>query len=387
MCSKSLEQLARLARGDVIIYEIIQLWNYRDKLKADCIEQAIFEGVELACHDAGLALDAYPVFMPFRDSDEEDITAADKGHLIFDADMERIDRDTFAMVGFSDGLAKDGGAFFEYGRAAALGIPTVLFVSDFPYFANRYKDWPGASREGIVYPVDPVVMAGIGEVIVKCDLPLEGADAIPTSRDIAAQLRKKEQFRRRLGCGFDGLLRVVRDTVRSVCVRPYDYVKHLACEELGHRQPYVYLEFEGICEWQIAKMAEIAKGLEEKGIAVATPVRFSRTHQEDFISRHGVGAMKALGAWDLHVAMRASTVVTCGEGWDVPVGPAFVQGVASARHIPCLLYYSANRQLNAKGGTETLVNLMLEYSATKVVSSTQEMMDSVESIWSRQCEN
>lgn len=367
----------RLAKGDLVIYEIIQLWNYRDKTKADIFEDALLTGIEKASQALSIPLEKYPVFMPFRDSDEEDIVVEDKGKVIFDEDMARIDCSTYAMIGFSDGLVRDGGAFFEYGRAAALGIPTLLFISDFIYFTNRYKDC-GGMKENVIYYVDPVVEYSLGKILIKNDLPLPPEDLLTSSRNIKYAKAKKQQFRWRLDSGFSELMAIVSSETERLCLQPENYINTFHSSSDMKETNYVYLEFEGICEWQIQKMLEITHTLNKFDIRVKTPQRFDRDLQERCNSEE---AFKELALTDLHAALGASAIVTCGENWDVAPGPAFIQGIASVKKIPVVLYYTANRQFNAKGGTETLVNLMIEYSATKIAKSTKELVSQIVEIW------
>ncbi|MBN2572564.1 MAG: hypothetical protein JXA68_10585 [Ignavibacteriales bacterium] len=373
------DSLQSLATGQKQIYEVIQLWNYKDKSKADDIESAIIRGIQRACAKSGIHLEKYPVFMPFRDSDEEDIVIEDKGKFIYDADIERLNYKTFGLMGFSDGLAKDSGAFFEFGRGVSLNLPTILFVSDFFYFSNRYKDWDTRNKEILTYYVDPIIQASLGKVLVSNELPVVYKTLLSNSDVFDLHIKKKKQFIGRLNKGFEILISKIENITSSFVLNPQNFIIPIPPRNVTDK--YVYLEFEGISEWQNEKMAYISKQLNKYNIEVKIPDRFKTEKQIQYNNRYGQEALKYLGLHDFEKAINASLIVTCAEGWDISIGPAYVHGIASGYNIPTILYCSNNRQFNAKGGTETIVNLMIEYSSDKIVSSTNELIDTIISIF------
>lgn len=372
--------LSALASGKQIIYEAIQLWNYRDKLKADLIENSILEGILGATKELGLKIKKYPIYMPFRDSDEEDINLKDKGRKIFIEDIKRITSSTFAVIGFSDGLAKDSGVFFEYGMAVAQKIPTLLVVSDFFYFSNRYKDIEGKMRDGISYYIDPLVEYALGKVLIKNDLPSVKDELIPTTRSLQKQKGKKRQFRRRLEIGFNELRVLIRKETENLCLDPAKYIKDIDILIHTKRDNYVYIEIEGIHEWQIEKMLCIADELNKVGIPTRIPKRFNTKYQHEYFKKYGKSVAEKLGREDLKTAIGSTLIIINGEGWDVPISSAFLQGISFVQRKPIILYYTGNRQINSESGLEMIVNLMLEYSATKIASSTKQTIKFVKDL-------
>jgi nucleoside 2-deoxyribosyltransferase len=70
------------------------------------------------------------VFLPFCDTDEEDLVADVKGRRLFDLDRQRLNR-LHGMLAILHGPSLDDGVCMEIGYAAALGVPIVVFTTDF----------------------------------------------------------------------------------------------------------------------------------------------------------------------------------------------------------------------------------------------------------------
>jgi nucleoside 2-deoxyribosyltransferase-like protein len=70
------------------------------------------------------------VFLPFCDTDEEDLVAEVKGRRLFELDCQRLAHLT-GMLAILHGPSLDDGVCMEIGYAAALGVPVVVFTTDF----------------------------------------------------------------------------------------------------------------------------------------------------------------------------------------------------------------------------------------------------------------
>jgi hypothetical protein len=70
------------------------------------------------------------VFLPFCDTDEENLTASCKGRRLFELDGERLRR-IDGMLALLHGPSLDDGVCMEIGYAAALGVPVVALTTDF----------------------------------------------------------------------------------------------------------------------------------------------------------------------------------------------------------------------------------------------------------------
>lgn len=70
------------------------------------------------------------VFLPFCDTDEEDLVADVKGRVLFDLDTQRLQK-LSGMLAILHGPSLDDGVCMEIGYVAALGVPVVAVTSDF----------------------------------------------------------------------------------------------------------------------------------------------------------------------------------------------------------------------------------------------------------------
>lgn len=70
------------------------------------------------------------VFLPFCDTDEEDLIADVKGRRLYELDTQRLASLT-GMLAILHGPSLDDGVCMEIGYAAALGVPVVILTTDF----------------------------------------------------------------------------------------------------------------------------------------------------------------------------------------------------------------------------------------------------------------
>src|SRR5579859_5987028 len=75
------------------------------------------------------------VFLPFCDTDEEELTDACKGRRLFELDCERLRR-IDGMLALLHGPSLDDGVCMEIGYAAALGVPVVAMTTDFQTYGR-----------------------------------------------------------------------------------------------------------------------------------------------------------------------------------------------------------------------------------------------------------
>jgi hypothetical protein len=97
------------------------------------------------------------VFLPFCDTDEEDLTDSCKGRRLFELDRERLRR-VDGMLAVLHGPSLDDGVCMEIGYAAALGVPVVALTTDFQTY--------GLTRDGaeLTFP-DPLLDVLLTEVV------------------------------------------------------------------------------------------------------------------------------------------------------------------------------------------------------------------------------
>jgi nucleoside 2-deoxyribosyltransferase len=74
------------------------------------------------------------VFLPFCDTDEEDLVAEVKGQRLFELDGERLRR-LDVLIAILHGPGLDDGVCMEIGYAWAVGAPVILVTTDFQTYS------------------------------------------------------------------------------------------------------------------------------------------------------------------------------------------------------------------------------------------------------------
>lgn len=97
------------------------------------------------------------VFLPFCDTDEEELTDACKSRRLFELDSERLRR-IDGMLALLHGPSLDDGVCMEIGYAAALGVPVVAMTTDFQTYGRTSDGHP------FVFP-DPLFDILLTEVV------------------------------------------------------------------------------------------------------------------------------------------------------------------------------------------------------------------------------
>ncbi len=97
------------------------------------------------------------VFLPFCDTDEEDLADPCKGRRLFELDRERLRR-IDGMIALLHGPSLEDGVCMEIAYAAMLGIPVVALTTDFQTY--------GLTRNGpaAAFP-DPLLGVLLADVV------------------------------------------------------------------------------------------------------------------------------------------------------------------------------------------------------------------------------
>jgi nucleoside 2-deoxyribosyltransferase-like protein len=122
-------------------------------------------------HRLAQRVGADKVFLPFCDTNEDDLTHPCKGRRLFELDHERL-RHIDAMLALLHGPSLDDGVCMEIGYAAALGVPVVALTTDFQTYGTSSS---GPAR---TFP-DPLLDVVLAEVIRVPQLgppPAQAAD-------------------------------------------------------------------------------------------------------------------------------------------------------------------------------------------------------------------
>jgi hypothetical protein len=97
------------------------------------------------------------VFLPFCDTDEENLADACKGRRLYELDRERLRR-IDGMLAVLHGPSLDDGVCMEIGYAAALGLPVIALTTDFQTYA------PARDAPARTFP-DPLMDIVLTEVV------------------------------------------------------------------------------------------------------------------------------------------------------------------------------------------------------------------------------
>ncbi|MFD0391818.1 nucleoside 2-deoxyribosyltransferase [Streptomyces nogalater] len=117
------------------------------------------------------------VFLPFCDTDEEDLVADVKGRRLFELDRERLRR-IRALIAIVHGPSPDDGVCMEIGHAAARGVPVILLTTDF----QEYSTTPDGPHTHFPDPLLDALATRIVRTPVSPQSPSpQGPAASPTS--------------------------------------------------------------------------------------------------------------------------------------------------------------------------------------------------------------
>ena len=100
------------------IYLTTRLFNFDDKLRTCKLEKYLKRNFDVS------------IYMPYRDSDEENISKENWKKDIFDIDIREIDSCDI-LIGYLDGPEFDEGVGFEIGYAVSKGKQVIMLNSDF----------------------------------------------------------------------------------------------------------------------------------------------------------------------------------------------------------------------------------------------------------------
>ncbi len=173
-----------------------------------------------AAHDRALAADladrlsakigAHRVFLPFCDTDEEDLVAEVKGRRLFELDRARLSG-LDAMVAILHGPSLDDGVCMEIGYAAA-GVPIVVLTTDFQTYsldeAGPRLAFPGPLLQAMATHVVRVTKLG----------PPNQPSGPPPSRFASFRARNTAQMSTALDATLDALLDLPAHAPRLPCL-------------------------------------------------------------------------------------------------------------------------------------------------------------------------
>ncbi|MET7852310.1 nucleoside 2-deoxyribosyltransferase [Streptomyces avermitilis] len=284
-------------------------------------------------HELALKLGEDQVFLPFCDTDEEDLVADIKGRRLFELDRDRL-RHIRALIAIIHGPSPDDGVCMEIGYAAARGVPVILLTTDF----QDYSATPTGPRT--VFP-DPLLDTLATRIIraprlgTPTDLP--GASHFA---DFAA--RNHAQIQLAVDACVDTALQLPVPADSAVPARTASAVY---AEPSPYTSAHHELPGTGV----------------RPGITVRRPTRFAATEPE------------AAARADWAAALSSDRIVVDACGPETPPGAALLIGASCATAQPVAAYLPRSTYTHASGREPNHRNLMIQYGVGHTLRSAEEV--------------
>jgi nucleoside 2-deoxyribosyltransferase len=266
------------------------------------------------------------VFLPFCDTNEEDLADACKGRRLYELDRERLHR-IDGMLALLHGPSLDDGVCMEIGYAAALGIPVVALTTDFQTYGLA------SDRSACAFP-DPMLNVVLTEVVrVHRLAPPPGHSP---DRFAAFLHRNLQPVRAAADQAITALLRAQPRTA----VRHGSTVQRRAFIEPS---PYLARDL-----WHDA-----ARLLTARGWDVHLPTRFQLTDAAE-------PSVAARADWAM--SRNAGLTLIDASGPETPPGAALIIGACAATGRPVLAADPGGWWTFADGREPNWRNLMIQYA-------------------------
>jgi hypothetical protein len=288
-------------------------------------------------HRLAQRVGADAVFLPFCDTNEDELTDPCKGRRLFELDHERLRR-IDAMLALLHGPSLDDGVCMEIGYAAALGVPVVALTTDFQTY--------GATSNGPTHTFpDPLLDLLPTEVIRVPRLAPPPDQA--TDRFTAFLHRNLQPIHDATDQAISALLRAQRPG-------PGNHAVSAAagrCAFIEH-SPHLPRSL-----WR-----DIIRLLESRGWRTHLATRFHDPPDPD---------QAALADWT--AARRASLTLIDTRGPETPPGAALVTGACTATSRTVLAVDPGRCWTFADGREPNWRNLMIQYAVNGRFASTAEL--------------
>jgi Nucleoside 2-deoxyribosyltransferase len=277
------------------------------------------------------------VFLPFCDTDEENLVSDCKGRRLFELDCLRL-RQITGMIAVLHGPSLDDGVCMEMGFAAAFGVPIAIVTTDFQTYSSEPDQagfaFPEPLLEQLAVTVERAHRLGPGP-------RSEGSDRFRLFLD-----QNLDPVRAATTHAIDALL-----STRTVRLPEPLGSRARPCLAFIEPSPYVADDM-----W-----AAVAGALRAKGWTVHVAKRLQ------------MGADTAHAArTDWAAAQAASLAVIDARGPETPPGAALIAGLCTAGGRPVLAAHPGTWQSFADGREPNWRNLMIQYAVSARFASTSE---------------
>lgn len=293
-------------------------------------------GAYIASRLARLA-GADAVFLPFCDTDEENLVSDCKGRRLFELDCSRLRRIT-GMIAVLHGPSLDDGVCMEMGFAAALGVPIVIVSTDFQTYG------PEADRAGFAF-AEPM--------LEQLAITVERVHRLGPQRRPGGSDRFRLFLRQNLDPVHTAVTRAVNALLSARPARSPWTPNYPACGRLAFIEPSPYMADD---MWAV-----VASTLRAKGWTVHVAKRL----------RPGADTATAARA-DWAAARAASLAVIDARGPETPPGAALITGACTATGRPVLAAHPGTWQTFADGREPNWRNLMIQYAVSARFATTGE---------------
>lgn len=268
------------------------------------------------------------VFLPFCDTDEEDLVTDIKGQRLFELDTQRL-RALSGMLAILHGPGLDDGVCMEIGYAAALYTPIVVVTTDFTTY--------GLTGDGpeLIFP-DPLIQTVCDDVVrvpKLAPVPAHGEHFAKFSH------RNTHQLEKAISQAVDRMLQLADPYAAA----PQPSHEHQAGLVFCEPSPY----------WPASTWDAVIHRLRERGYHPSTATRLSTGPAADPVQA-------AVTDWT--TATTAAVLIADVSGPETPPGAAVLIGAFTALGRPVLARYPRPVWTFAEGREPNRRNLMVQYA-------------------------
>ena len=312
-------------QGKNLIYICTKLFNYSDKLQAEHFEESLKR------------IGGISIFMPFRDTDENNLKGENRTRLVYDADIERLDSGEIVLLAvLYDGICKDEGISFEIGYAYGKGIPIFIVNTDFIWYAMRKEE----------FLFDPVIACMCADYVhhYKIDDNITFRQALLSGQkhafDVAA-----DKIGNILRYGID------KSKYQSNLTRKCDVFVDFGGGKYEYQREYALWLKNELCKFDIS--VEIA----------------DRYSDDNLLSNYQKGLR------DIERLLGSQYYVWLGDEAELNSGTAALLGLARCNGIKTILYESSNVEIHGENGHRMKKNLIIDFSIDKVAKTKHQIID------------
>lgn len=308
-----------------VIYICIKLFNYSDKLQAEHFEESLkkIEGIN--------------IFMPFRDTDENNLKGKNRTRLVYDADIERLDSGEIVLLAaLYDGICKDEGISFEIGYAYGKNIPIFIVNTDFIWYA--------AGKEEFLF--DPVIAYMCADYVhhYKIDDGITFRQALLSGQKFAFDAAA-DKISNILRCGID------KSKYKLNLERKCDVFVDFGGGKYEYQREYALWLKSELCKYNIS-------------------VEIADRHSNGNLLSHSQKGLR-----DIERLMGSQYYVCLGDEVELNSGTAALLGLARCNGIRTILYESSNIEIHGENGHHMKKNLIIDFSIDKVAKTKHQIID------------